>query len=192
MSATFTQPEKSGQAQKTLSEGFAPPDMNPLSGDPSNKFHDPSTTTFLVSHTNTSWGHALTCRWLLLRSLVKFMVRLLLPICYIPHKTCPALEAWAPLFAKRIIRLSGMALNERPRDQSVRWISATLMITPAADGKQRLVPQAPPEEGTSQKSCCVTLMSGVQLCAWWHCWGQRFWKLLLNQPLLPLGRRFAS
>lgn len=85
---------------------------------------------------------------------------------YIPHKTSPAREAGAPCFAKGIIRMSGMAVSERPWDQSVRWIPATLMITPAADSKQRLVPQAPPEEGTSPNSCCVTIMSGVQFCAW--------------------------
>lgn len=151
---------------------------------------------------------SLTCRCLLLRRLIKFMVGLLLPnqhasisglhaqskkpLFYIPHQTSPAQEAVAPLFGKRIIRVSGMALKERPWDQPVRWIPPPLMITPTADGKQRMVPQAPPKEGSSQNSCCVTLMSGVRLCAWWHCWGQSFWKLLLNQPLLPLGRHFSS
>lgn len=72
MSATLAQPEKSGPAQKALSEGFTAPAMIPLSG-------DPSTTAFLVSHTNTASGHALTCGWLLLRCLVKVMVGLLLP-----------------------------------------------------------------------------------------------------------------
>lgn len=60
MSATLAQPEKSGPTLKTLSEGFTPPVMIPLSG-------DPSKTGFLVSHTNTSSSHALTWRQLLLR-----------------------------------------------------------------------------------------------------------------------------
>lgn len=108
-----------------------------------------------------------------------------------PKKVSLAREAGTPS-ASGLSECPGWLWTRGCGISLARWVPATLMITPAADGKQRLVPPAPPKEGTSQNSCCVTLMSAAQLCACWHCWGQSFWKLLLNQPLLPLGPRFAS